>query len=193
MIALETGVVENVNTLFKWDGKKRTFRMWEQDLIFKDAFKKSCLPCYREIARDVGLDSMTTYLKKLNYSHNMKIDSSSLDIFWIDGKSTITAFGQIDFLSRFYHSKLPISERTEKIVKEIMLVDEQPNYKLSGKTGWYVNEDDNLGWFVGYVEKGDEVYFMVTNVDPKENFDMKRFPRIRLQILKQAMKQMGII
>ncbi len=193
IIALETGVVENVNTLFKWDGQKRAFKMWEQDLIFENVFKKSCLPCYQEIARNIGVDSMTAYLKKLNYSPNVKVDSASLDLFWINGKSTISAFEQIDFLSRFYHSKLPISERTEKIVKEIMLIDEKSNYRLSGKTGWYVNEDENLGWFVGYVEKGDDVYFMATNVDPKDNFDMEQFPRIRLQILKQAMKHLGII
>ena len=45
MIALETGVVKNDSTLFKWDGAQRAFKIWEQDLLFRDAFKYSCVPC----------------------------------------------------------------------------------------------------------------------------------------------------
>jgi len=56
MIALETGVVANDSTLFMWDGKKRAFKIWEQDLIFRNAFKYSCVPCYQEVARGIGPD-----------------------------------------------------------------------------------------------------------------------------------------
>jgi len=44
IIALETGVVEDDSTKFKWDGKKRFLPQWEQDLILKDAFHFSCVP-----------------------------------------------------------------------------------------------------------------------------------------------------
>jgi len=67
MIALETGVVANDSTLFKWDGKKRAFKIWEQDLIFRNAFKYSCVPCYQEIARGIGVDRMKEYLEILEY------------------------------------------------------------------------------------------------------------------------------
>ena len=165
IIALETGVVEDENTIFKWNGKKRALKIWDQDLTFTNALRKSCVPCYQDIARRVGTNRMNEYLEKLDYK-NMVVDSSNLDLFWLEGDSRITAMEQIGFLSRFYHSKLPISKRTENIVKDMIFYDEQPNYNLSGKTGWSVRNGNNLGWFVGYIEKGDELFFIATNVDP---------------------------
>ncbi len=191
IIALETGVVEDENTMFKWDGKKRFFKMWEQDFVFSEAYKKSCLPCYQEIARDIGVERMKEYVSKIGYP-NMDIDSSNIDIFWLKGNSKISAIEQVQFLERLYNSELPISERTEKTMKKIMIIDEKLDYQLSGKTGWVMDDDYNLGWFVGFVQQKGKVYFMATNIDPKENFDMKLFPRIRLQLLKRALKQQGI-
>jgi len=191
IIALETEVVEDENTMFKWDEKKRFLKTWEQDLTFKQALQKSCVPCYQDIARRIGVDRMNEYLGKLDYK-NMVVDSSTLDLFWLEGDSKITAMEQADFLSRFYHSKLPISKRTEKIVKDMIFIDKKPTYNLSGKTGWSIQNDNNLGWFVGYIEKGDEHYFIATNVDPKESFDMKKFAKIRLQVLMEATKLLGI-
>lgn len=83
IIALETGVVENDSTLLKWNGEKRRFKNWEQDLILRDAFHFSCVPCYQEIARKVGENKMNKFLKKLDYG-NMKVDSSNLDLFWLE-------------------------------------------------------------------------------------------------------------
>lgn len=191
VIALETGVVEDENTIFKWDGKKRALKIWDQDLTFTNALRKSCVPCYQDIARQVGVNRMNEYLGKLDYK-NMVVDSSALDLFWLEGDSRITAMEQIDFLSRFYHSKLPISKRTEKIVKDMIFYNEKPTYNLSGKTGWSIRNGNNLGWFVGYIEKADELYFIATNVDPKESFDMKKFAKIRLQVLMEATKLLGI-
>ena len=191
IIALETGVVKDENTIFKWDGAKRALKIWEEDLTFTNALRKSCVPCYQDIARRVGVNRMNEYLGKLDYK-NMVVDSSNLDLFWLEGDSRITAMEQVDFLSRFYHSKLSISKRTEKIVKDMILFDEKPTYNLSGKTGWSIRNGNNLGWFVGYIEKGDELYFIATNVDPKESFDMKKFAKIRLQVLMEATKILGI-
>jgi beta-lactamase class D len=136
IIALETGVVENDSTLFKWDGQKRAINNWEQDLILKDAFHFSCVPCYQEVARNIGTERMIEYLDKLGYG-DMKVDSSNIDYFWLEGKSQIFQFQQVDFLKRFYLSKLPISGRTEKIMKRMMVIEENENYKLTGKN-WLV-------------------------------------------------------
>lgn len=192
MILLETGVIEDENTILKWDGKKRAFKMWEQDFEFKNAFKKSCLPCYQEVTPKVGVDRMKEHLQKFNYG-NMVVDSASMNSFWINGDSKISAKQQIDFLSKLYYSKLPISLRTEDIMKKIMVIDESENYKLSGKTGWLMEDDYNLGWFVGFIEKGKNVYFVATNVEPLESFNMKNFPNIRMKISLDALKHLKIL
>jgi len=192
MIALETDVVANDSTLFKWDGKKRAFKVWEQDLIFRNAFKYSCVPCYQEIARGIGVDRMKEYISILKYGQ-IQVDSTSIDNFWLIGSSTITPFQEIDFLQRFYRSELPISKRTEKLVKSIMVLDVNSNYKLSGKTGWTMDNDKNNGWFVGYVEIKNKLYYFATNIEPNPAFDMKLFPGIRKKVTYQALRELKLI
>ena len=192
IIALETGVVENDSTLLKRNGEKRRFKNWEQDLILRDAFHFSCVPCYQEIARKVGENKMNKFLKKLDYG-NMKVDSSNLDLFWLEGESSITQFQQINFLKRLYQSELPISERTEMIMKRMIVIEDTDDYKLSGKTGWSIRNGNNNGWFVGYVETQSKIYFFATNVEPKQQFDMNMFPMIRKDVTFKAFEQMKII
>ncbi|MBK6266349.1 class D beta-lactamase [Marivirga sp. S37H4] len=192
IIALETGTVENDSTLFKWDGEDRRMKNWEQDLILRDAFHFSCVPCYQEVARKIGVEKMITYLDTLEYG-NMQIDSKNIDLFWLQGASRITQFEQIDFIKRFYQSKLPISERTEMIMKRMMVVEVNDHYKLSGKTGWSSSNGINNGWFVGYVEAQNNTYFFATNVEPQAQFDMAGFPEIRKEVTMKAFEQMEII
>jgi beta-lactamase class D len=190
IIALEAGVVENDSTLFKWNGEKRRLKNWEQDLIFRNAFHFSCVPCYQEIARKIGVKKMTEYLNKLEYG-KMKVDSTNIDLFWLEGESRINQFQQIDFLKRFYQSKLPISERTKGIMKRMMVIEENEEYKLSGKTGWSIRNGNNNGWFIGYIESGDKTYFFATNVEPKEQFDMNLFSIIRKEVTYKAFEQIS--
>lgn len=192
IIALETGVVENDSTIFEWDGKERYLKVWEQDLIFREAFHVSCVPCYQEIARKIGVKRMEAHLQKFEYG-DIQVDSSNIDRFWLEGDAKISPFQQIDFLSKFYHSKLPISERTQKIMKRLMVIDETDAYVISGKTGWAIRNGNNTGWFVGYLETEGKIYFFATNVEPNEDFNMKLFPKIRSEVTMKAFKLLEVI
>lgn len=191
IIALETGIVENDSTLFKWNGEARNLKNWEQDLIFRDAFHFSCVPCYQEVARKIGVNKMIEYLDKLEYG-NIIVNSTNIDMFWLEGESHINLFQQIDFLMRFYQSELSISTRTEGIMKRMMVIEKNDEFKLSGKTGWSIRNGNNNGWFVGYVESQSKTYFFATNVEPKEQFDMDMFPMIRKNVTYKAFEQMMI-
>ena len=58
IIGLETGILKNEQTVFKWDGNERAFSIWKKDLSLKEAFQKSCVPCYQELARKIGIKRM---------------------------------------------------------------------------------------------------------------------------------------
>lgn len=192
IIALETGVVENDSTLFKWDGEKKRLKNWEQDLILRDAFHFSCVPCYQGIARKIGAKKMTEYINKLEYG-DIQVDSSNIDLFWLEGESRINQFQQINFLKRLYQSQLAISERTEVIMKRMMVIEENDDYKLSGKTGWSIRNGNNNGWYVGYIQSQNKTYFFATNVEPKEEFDMSMFPMIRKDVTHKAFEKFSVI
>jgi beta-lactamase class D len=191
IIALETGVIKNDSAVFKWDGEKRRFKKWEQDLTFKEAFQASCVPCYQEVARKIGVKRMKSNLKKLNYN-GMVFDTLTIDDFWLQGKSKISQVQQTDFLERLYFSKLPISKRTENILKDIMIIEKTESYTLSGKTGWGMRNEIDNGWLVGYLETNNSVYFFATNVE-KKNATMDEFPTIRLNSTKEAFRQLKLI
>lgn len=192
IIALETKVVANDSTLFQWNGEPRRLERWEQDLIFRDAFRFSCVPCYQDIARRIGEKRMNAYLKKLNYGH-MVVDSSSIDMFWLVGESKISPLEQIDFLKRFYHTELPISKHTENIMKRLMVIDENEIYTLSGKTGWAIRHGHHNGWFVGQVKTTEKEYFIATNIAPQEAFNMDLFPKVRMEISMKAFDKLGLL
>ena len=191
-IALETGAVENDSTLFKWYGEARNMSIWEKDMTFRDAFHLSCVPCYQDVARSIGTDRMKEYIDKLDYG-DIRFDSTTIDNFWLVGDSKISPWEQVNFLKRLYQSKLHISKRTEQIMKRMMVMEENEEYKLSGKTGWSIDNEVNNGWFVGFIETDEKIYFFATNVEPTDKFDMRHFSSLRKEVTYAALEQMGII
>ena len=188
IIALESGIIKNDSTLLIWNGEKRRNKNWEQDLTFRDALHFSCVPCYQKIAKEIGVKKMRNYLDLFNYGI-IKFDSTTIDNFWLEGDSRINQFQQINFLKAFYQSQLSISERTEKTMKRMMVIEDTNEFKISGKTGWsYTNEIDN-GWFVGYIESHKKVYFFATNISPKENSNINIFAESRINVTHRAFNE----
>ncbi len=165
MIALETGVVEGPDTVLPWDHQEYTNPNWNQDLSLRDALRYSCLPCYRAIARKVGEAGEREWVTKLGYGN--RDTSGGVDKFWIGGGMRISPLEQIDFLRRFDESKLPISDRTADIVRDIMTLDVTENYVLRGKTGTTAPPDEprELAWLVGWLEAGPRRIFFALLID----------------------------
>jgi beta-lactamase class D len=73
--------MQSDSTLIPWDGQPRRLKAWERDLYFRDAFHVSCVPCYQEIARQIGVERMREYLEKLHYGE-MAVDSSNINVWF---------------------------------------------------------------------------------------------------------------
>ncbi|WP_420573065.1 class D beta-lactamase [Kordia sp.] len=192
IIALETNVVKDENEMFIWNGEERFLKSWETDLTFKQAFQRSCVPCYQEVARKIGVARMNLFLEKLQYG-TIVVNYSNLDTFWLQGTSKITQFQQINFLKRLQENKLPISTETSEIVKDMMVIKETENYVLRGKTGWSITNNINNGWFVGYLEKGDQVLFFATNVEAASDYNQKDFQKNRKELTYKALAILNIL
>lgn len=192
IIGLETGVIESDSVIFKWDGQPKGNKNWEQDLILRDAFHFSCVPCYQGVARKIGAGRMNRYLDALKYG-KIQVDSNSIDSFWLRGDSRISQMQQIDFLRRFHNAELPISERTERIMKNVIIIKETETYRLSGKSGLSNENKYYNGWFVGYIEIDTNTYFFATNIEPKGRFDFDTFIKKRMEVTFEALRQIAIL
>lgn len=193
VIGLELGIIKDEQRIFKWDGKKRALSSWEKDLNLKEAFQKSCVPCYQEMAREIGVERMIESLNKLNYK-GMDIRAENIDSFWLKGNSKINAFEQIDFLKRLYQNQLSVAERTTQVLKNIMKIEETPHYVLSAKTGLAVSGKTDIGWFVGYLEADKKVVYFATKIAPKQSsMPRNEFLSLRKKVTLEALEELGFI
>jgi beta-lactamase class D len=189
LIALETGVVEGPDTVLPWDHQQYSNDDWNQDLKFRDAFRLSCLPCYRAIARKVGEAGEREWVDKLGYGN--RDTSGGVDKFWLWGGLRISPVEQIDFLRRFDGNKLPISSRTADLVRDIMTLDVTEKYVLRAKTGSAGPPDEprELYWFVGWLELGERRVFFATLLDGHaEGVDPLQ---MRRQVTEHILKSKG--
>ena len=193
IIGLELNILENEKTIFKWDGAERYLPVWEQDLSLRDAFQTSCVPCYQELARKIGVEEMKKYVEKLKFGQ-MDIGEESIDNFWLMGSSKISPFEQVDFLKRLKEKQLPISKSTNETIEIILEIESTDSYTLSGKTGMSVYGEKDVGWFVGFVEKESNVYYFATKISPKSKAMARDdFNPLRQEVSIKALSKMNII
>lgn len=188
LVGLETGAVKDEFEVFKWDSVKRFYDKWNQDIDMVNAFKYSAVWYYQELARKIGAEKMQKYISENNYG-NEDI-SGGIDKFWLDGGIRISADEQIELLIKLYYNKLKFSKRSMDVLKRIMIYEETKEYTIRAKTGWAIRVEDQIGWFVGYVEKGNDVYFFALNIqttNPEEGFVSRK------EITFNILKELGIL
>lgn len=183
LIALETAVIKDEDETIKWDGKERFAKIWNQDHNLRSGIKYSVVWFYQELARRIGEERMQYYIDSVGYG-NQDI-RGGIDLFWLNGNIRITMQQQVEFLKKLYKNDLPFSQRSMDIVKDIMIHTKTEDYILRAKTGWAARIEPNIGWFVGYLERKDNVYFFVNNIDINNNEDLKARKKITMQILKK--------
>ena len=188
LASLETGAVKVENEITKWDSVKRSYDTWNQDLDMKRAYKYSAVWFYQELARRVGYDKMKYYIEANHYG-NENINGG-IDKFWLKGDLRISPDEQIEFLKNLYLNKVKFSQRTIDIVKNIMIYEQNEDYTIRAKTGWGTQDNEEIGWFVGYVEAHNNAYFFAINIGttkPDESFIS------RINITYNILKYLNII
>ena len=187
LIGLETGVIRDAEFKISWDRQRypnegrpniAPFNQWWQDHTLRSAMKYSVVWYYIELARQVGPQKMQRYLKQFRYGNTDP--SGGIEQFWRNSSLQISADEQVDFLRKFYAGQLSVSNRSTRIVKDIILLEETADYRLSGKTGAAPSGNGGtFAWFVGYLERKGNVYFFALNMDGA-NYEAIRDERINL-------------
>jgi beta-lactamase class D len=207
LVALETAVAPDDQLVIKWDSVVRQRPEWNKDMDMREAFKVSNLPYYQEIARRVGPTRMQHYLDTVKYG-NMKMEGS-IDNFWLNISLQISPDEQTGFLKRLYFSELPFSERSQRIVKTMMLQEQTPNYNLYYKTGTAPVGDKYIYWVVGFAEKIEHIkelkgsmnksdvryypYFFAQNFEMPIADSTKDWFKVRVELVHEVLKDYGVI
>ncbi len=195
LIGLETGVIEDEHTVIEWDGVERN-PVWDQDHDLQLAYQNSAVWYYQELARRVGEEAMAEWVDKADYG-NENI-GGGVDMFWLEGNLRISPKQQIDFLKKLHKNEVPFSDRTIEITKRIMVETDTTNYTLRSKTGWGIQDDKDIGWYVGYVETKGNVFFFSNciQIDSEENEELDQvilFDKARKEITHRILQELNII
>lgn len=187
LISMEEKAVAGKDDVFKWDGHVHSIANWNRDQTLESAFKVSCVWCYQELARRVGLETYRNYLGRFDYGllREPLIETE----FWLDGSLTISALEQIEFLKNVYLRKLPFGSSSYETLQQIMQVEQTPAHKLYAKTGLARNYEPQVGWYVGYVETAKDIWFFAMNMDIRSEKDWP----VRLELTRKALQAKGII
>ncbi|MEP0521182.1 MAG: class D beta-lactamase [Hyphomicrobiales bacterium] len=184
VFALEAEAVEDVDEIVPWNGKDYNIKAWNKPHSLRSAYKVSSLPTYQELATRIGLEKMAEFVTKTNYG-NGKI-GGKVDKFWIWGPLEITANQQIDFLKRLETRTLPFSKQAQEATIGIMEARSGNGWVLRAKTGWALNPKPAVGWYVGWLEKGDDVLFFAMNMDM---LNPKIHRQARIEIATEALER----
>ena len=198
LIGLETGVIRDADFVIPWNRQKYPpqdnwdqypFKHWAQDHTLRSAIKYSVVWYYRELALKVGPERMKWLVAAFEYG-NEDI-SGEIDYFWLGGGLKISADEQVEFLKKFYAGRLPVSKRSVEIVKDILILEQTPEYQLSAKTGGgSIAEGTYIGWFVGYLKTKGNIYFFALNLEGAS------YPEIRdkrIDLTKRIFVGLGLI
>ena len=188
LIGLSTGAVASVDEVLPYGGGPTYRPEWAKDMPLREAIRVSNVPVYKELARRIGMPRMREGLRQLDYGN---MDAGAvIDAFWLDGPLKISALEQARFLGRLARGQLPFPKAAMAAVREI--VRQEGGANLYAKTGWYIGDrrpgdrENQIGWWVGWVEKDGKVYAFALNVDVTDDVvGAKRVPlgKAALQVL----------
>lgn len=198
LIALETNVALDENLIIPWDGVARRPE-WDKDMNLREAFKVSCVPYYQALARKIGKVDMQKWIDTVKYGN--KRTGPNVDDFWLNDTLQITPDEQVGFIKKLYFDKLPFAQRSQRIVRSLMLQEDSTHYKLYYKTGTQMPLRNNkkviLAWIVGFVEKRETQIGVVTKKEETNykpyffamNFETSDTTMNTMEIRKKLLKE----
>lgn len=196
LIALESGVIANENQIIQWPGWTDTVKYGYRpdiyhDISMKEAFKASAGWAYVELAKKIGKPKYKDYLTASKYG-NVDLSVND-DDFWNFGNLAISPVNQIEVLIGVYEESLPFRKESFKILKDMMIEQKTADYTLRAKTGWTRDHGKDTGWWVGYVERGEHVYFFATRLIKDRSVPNPDFGKCRKEITMEVFRQLGIM
>jgi len=192
LIALETGVITDELDTVGWIGTIDTtlygYRPTTyKDMTVKEAFEVSAGWVFMELAKKVGRQRYLRYLNEIGYGNAAVSDAAD---FWNFGPLKISPRNQVELLVKAYEGKLPFSRHTLDILKRVMVTEQTDNYTIRSKTGWGNQDGKDIGWWVGYLERADNVYFFATRITKDRNTPNGNFMKCRIEITKELLRQL---
>ena len=186
LLALDTGAVADEAEIIPYGGAPQRIRAWERDMSMREAIRVSNVAIYRELARRIGDRAYAAFFESVPYGNGAfgSVDQP----FWLTGPLKISALEQAEFLAELATGRLPVSRRAQRVVRGMIRQESRGGARLYGKTGWANGPDPDIGWFVGWVDRGGEVFAFALNMEIRSRADADR----RIAIARDLLAALGV-
>lgn len=182
LLGLESNVITTEHSNMAWNGEDYPFDSWENDQDLNSAMQNSVNWYFQMIDSRVGLDSVKSFLRKIGYGN--QITGADLDLYWTDFSLKISPIEQIELLKKFHDNEFQFNMQNVNAVKDAIRLTSTAEGSLYGKTGTgCIDGQDVNGWFIGYIEKNDNVYYFATNIQGSSETTGSKAKEITTSIL----------
>ena len=161
LIALETGVVSNLNSMIAYDPKRRPRASywpdnWAQDQTLETAFKRSAAWYFQDLVPLIGAEKYAGYLDHFDYGNRQT--PAGNDSFWLGGPLKVSPKEQVDFLRQLLTEQLEVAPLNVILLESVSTLRSDDGFVLHGKTGSGPLKSGQFsgafeGWFVGWLER----------------------------------------
>ncbi|MGW5877665.1 penicillin-binding transpeptidase domain-containing protein [Nocardiopsis terrae] len=163
LIALQTGEVTDIDEVVSpTEGEEMTLR---------ESLPSSDVPVHREIADRIGHEQMTAWVDRFDYGNRQVGEEDRMDRFWLEGPLEISALEQATFIAELARAALPVDVGHQYAMRELLMIEEGPDHQLFGRTGLGAEADSVPGWWVGWVERGDDLHTFALRLELEDAGD----------------------
>lgn len=192
LVFLDQGALSDPDSMFAWDGVRRSIPAWNQDHSLRTGTEFSAVWLFQRLAGVVGRDGYADVFARQPYGNSALSDS--LEMSWLDGTWRISADEQVTFMDGLRRGTLAFSDKDQATVRDLLpVLADDGRQRLKGKTGWGVPDGEpQIGWIVGWVEgpDGDRVFAMNAHQAPGQTLDMAPG---RLRIVRAILEGEGLL
>lgn len=167
---LEQGVIKASDTVLQWDGISRELAAWNETQDLHSAMQNSVNWYFQALDTAVGAEELEGFYRKIGYGNGSVGKDAAA--YWKDGRLKISPLEQVMLLTKFYHNDWQMKQENLQAVKDALFLTERNGCRLYGKTGTgRTDGSDVSGWFVGYVETAENVYFFAIHLQDEAHAD----------------------
>ena len=167
LFGLESGVISPEQSLIAWNGQHYPYDLWNADQTLDSAMSQSVTWYFQTIDQQIGFPALKEYVQKIGYGNQTV--AGNLSSYWGDSTLKISPREQVALLKKFYTNEFEFSQDNLDTLTDAIRLFATNDGTLSGKTGTgEENGINNSGWFIGYIEQGENLYFFATHIQNEE-------------------------
>ena len=184
LLGLESGIITPEHSSMAWNGEHFSYSAWENDQDLNSAMQNSVNWYFQTMDSQLGLNKIQEFLNEIEYGN--QTTSSNLKLYWSDFSLKISPIEQVELLKKFNTNGFHLHSQNVLSVKNAIKIAGTSDGTFYGKTGTgCIDGQDINGWFIGYIETSDNIYYFATNIQSDSNATGKKALEITSAILKK--------